>query len=217
MNPFQTDFEEQSLQTLYRKMKKTAMARFNSAERLRRHQTFTLWTLSLFSAGLIVLSAIPSFGIQVEANEETYTFLQFILSLFVLVISLLLASSNYAHKAEKTHRCALEINDLCHEILPKCKENLDDDLYHTTRFKYSNVLNSYDNHEDLDFDLVKIQLPEEYSLTKKQKIFIKLKYWLTFWIHALLILILLSVFFTVFIKKEESNQAAHTTPASAPR
>jgi hypothetical protein len=57
-NPFARDFEHQSLRSLYRKMKKTALARFECATRMRRHQTYSLWTISIFSAGLIIFPIV---------------------------------------------------------------------------------------------------------------------------------------------------------------
>ena len=114
MASFEKEFQDQNIQALYRKMKKTAKARFGFAQRLKRHHTFTLWSMSGFSAGLIVLSALSTFGIAIHVPTPVYSFLQFLLSLGILVISLLLSSSNYADRAEKAHRGALEINRICH-------------------------------------------------------------------------------------------------------
>jgi SMODS and SLOG-associating 2TM effector domain family 5 len=194
---FEKEFEDQSLQALYRKMKKTSKARFECARRLRRHHSFTLWGMSLFSAGLIVLSLISTFGIKLHVEQPMYTFLQTLLSLFVLVISLLLSSSNYSDRAEKMHRCALEINQICHEILPSCKENNDSDLYHETQKRYALILDSYENHEPIDFSIVKLGLPEDYSVSDHEKTWIYIRYWLSYWIHGFLILVLLSVFIIV--------------------
>jgi hypothetical protein len=212
-NSFQKEFEDQSLQALYRKMKKTAKARFGYAQRLKRHHTFTLWSMSLFSAGLIVLSLLPNFTPQLQVSTGTYQFLQFILSLFVLVISILLGSSNYSDRSEKMHRCALEINGLCHEILPSCKENSDHELYKKTLFRYSNILDAYENHEPIDFAFVKLDLPEDYTLTKWQKFMIPVRYWFSYWIHAVLMAVLVGVFAFVLIQTKRASKTSESTPA----
>lgn len=193
-------FEEQSLRVLYRKMHKTARARFNCAHRLRLFNTFTLWTMSGFSTGLIILAALSTYKIPITVDPATYGFLQFCLSLSILVISILLSSGNHSDRSEKMHRCALEINALCHDILPACKENKDNQLYEETLAKYLNILAAYENHLQIDFDFVKFDFPEDYTLTRWEKNQIYIRYALRFWIHIMLLLMLIGVFAYVIIK-----------------
>jgi len=56
------------------------------------------------------------------------------------------------------HRCGLDLNNLCHVILPDCKANLNTALFISTLAKYNNILNAYENHSGCDFDLVKAEL-----------------------------------------------------------
>ena len=156
-NPFATDFEDQSLQTLYRKMKKTAKARFNAARRLSLHQTLLLWSTSLFSMGLIILPLLSAFSIPIARSEGTYSFIQVSLALLVLVFSLILTGNAFSSRAEEMHRCGVELNNLCHQILPDCKDNTDRALFVSTLAQYNSVLNAYENHAGCDFDLVKLR------------------------------------------------------------
>lgn len=211
---FEREFEEQSLQTLYRKMKKTAKARFGCAQRLRKHHMFTLWSLSLFSAGLIVLTILTSFDIAVHVDPKIHTFLQVILGLFVLVISLLLNSNNAIDRAEKMHRCALQINGLCHEILPACKENTDQELYRNTQFRYSSILDSYENHDSIDFAFVRLELKEDYNVKQMERAWIYLRYWSGYWIHVALLAVLLGVFVFIGVLERRANQAVQRTSAT---
>lgn len=194
-------FEEQSLRVLYRKMHKTARARFNCAHRLRLFHTFTLWTMSGFSTGLIILAALSTYKIPIAVDPSIYGFLQFCLSLAILVISILLSSGNHSDRSEKMHRCALEINALCHNILPACKENKDNQLYEDTLAKYLNILAAYENHLQIDFDLVKFDFPEDYTFTRWERNQVYIRYASRFWVHIMLLLILLSVFAYVIMKK----------------
>jgi hypothetical protein len=194
---FEDLFEEQSLRALYRKMQKTARARFNCAHRLRNKHTFTLWSMSFFSAGLIVLSALSTYGIHLAVDGSAYSFAQFILALSILVISLLLSSGNYSDRAEKMHRCGMELNALCHSILPACKANSDQTLYERTLARYSDILAAYENHEDIDFALVKLEFPEDYPQKRFGVFFTHLKYWSGFWIHGVMFLTLVFIFWYV--------------------
>src|SRR5438874_13381109 len=93
---FSSDFEEQSLRTLYRKMKKTAKARFNCAKRLANHQTYSLWSVSLFSVGLIGMTLLSALNIPTNLSARYYNLLEIMLALLVLVLSLLLSANNYS-------------------------------------------------------------------------------------------------------------------------
>ena len=176
-------------------MKKAAKARFNASRRMQRQNQWALWTLSLFSTGLIVLTLLPSSGIVLHATPQLQTFLQTVLALLVLVLSLLLSAHNFSEKAEKMHRCALEMNALCHKILPFCQENTDQELYRKTFEEYGGILNAYENHQNIDFDLVRLDMPQEYPLTNFEKFLIHIRYWLSFWLYVALLLVLPVTFY----------------------
>jgi hypothetical protein len=120
-NAFAKEFQSQSLQTLYTKMRKTAKARFNCAKRLSTHQNFSLWSLPLFSAGLIGMTLLSALHIQTNLSAPFYDLLQIMLALFILIISLVLSANKYSDRSERMHRCALEVNALCHKILPEVR------------------------------------------------------------------------------------------------
>jgi hypothetical protein len=190
-NPFARDFEDQSLRSLYRKMKKTALTRFESAIRMRRHQTYSLWTISIFSAGLIIFPIVQAFGIPIHVSVGWFNVMQVGLALMVLVLSLLISANNVGDKAEKMHRCGLEVNALCHEALPSCRTDLHDEAkYEFFRVRYAQILAVYENHDPIDFDRVKLLLPGEYKLTGAQRFMIRLRSWLNFWVYAVLMVAL---------------------------
>lgn len=215
---FQDDFDEQSLQGLYRRMKKTAKARFNCARRLRLHHDFTVWSLTLFSSGLLIMSVGKEFGLPISVSEGSFLFIQFSLGLLILIISLLLNSSSTSDRAEKMHRCALEINELTHQILPACRLNEDFELYNKTQFRYSNILNSYENHIPLDFAMAKIDMNYHYGLSKMECFQIRCRYILKFWIHILLFIVLLTAFVVAFYpESKEENKQANKSEMATPR
>lgn len=187
-NAFSKEFESQSLRTLYSKMRKTAKARFNCAKRFSTHQALSLWSLPLFSAGLIGMTLLSVLHIRTNLDAPFYDLLQIMLALLVLIISLVLSGNKYSDRSERMHRCALDINALCHQILPHCVANQNDaDVYNRTLEKYGAILNAYENHADIDFDLVRLELSDDYPLNWKQRILIRIRYLFQFWLHLALL------------------------------
>jgi hypothetical protein len=187
-NAFAKEFESQSLRTLYTKMRKTGKARFNCAKRLSTHQALSLWSLPLFSAGLIGMTLLSALHIRTNLAAPFYDLLQIMLALLVLIISLVLSGNKYSDRSERMHRCALEINALCHQILPDCAANRDNtDVYNRTLEKYGAILNAYENHADIDFDLVRLELSDDYPLDWNQRILIRIRYLFQFWLHLALL------------------------------
>jgi hypothetical protein len=186
-------------------MKKTAKARFNASIRLGSHQTYSLWSLSLFSVGLIGMTLVSALRIPTNLSGPHFNLLQIMLALLVLVFSLLLSANNYSDRAEKMHRCALELNALCHEILPDCQmQEEKSDVYRRTLDKYGNILNSYENHANIDFDLVRVALPDDYPLTRAQRLLIRLKYISGFWLYLALFALLIVSFALLLLPRDRA-------------
>ncbi|MEQ1748553.1 MAG: SLATT domain-containing protein [Prosthecobacter sp.] len=123
------------------------------------------------------------------------------LGLLVLVLSLLLTANKFSERSEKMPRCALEINNLCHKILSKCKDDNDSALYNKALTVYGTILDANDNHEQIDFAYVKLSLPEDYQFTKTQRFCVHVRYWLGYWVYGLLALLLLTAFIATFARK----------------
>jgi hypothetical protein len=213
---FAKEFESQSVRTLYTKMRKTAKARFNCAKRLSTHQTLSLWSLPLFSAGLIGMTLLSALHIRTNLSPPFYDLLQVMLALLVLIISLVLSGNKYSDRAERMHRCGLELNALCHEILPECVANRDNtEVYNRTLQKYGAILNAYENHADIDFDLVRLELSDEYPFAWYQRMLIPVRYVFQFWLHiALLILLVIAFLGLLWPRQKAFNQPAPTNSSS---
>jgi hypothetical protein len=203
-DPLEKEFAEQTLRSLYRKMKKTSKAYFNAAIRLRRHHQYSLWSLSFVSAGLIIMRLLSMLQIRGRLSEFAFSFTEIVLALFVLVISLLLSANNSSDKAEKMHRAGLELKLLCHQILPACRDNTDQALFSPTLEKYSTILNSYANHDNIDFDFVKLEYPKVYPLTFRQRCQIYVFYWLPYLIYGLLVAIPVGILLFVLVTLPKS-------------
>ncbi len=67
---YKRDFHELSPHVLYRKMRKTAMARFNCAIRLSYQHKVLQWSLPLLSAALLILALLAKYGILGRPRER---------------------------------------------------------------------------------------------------------------------------------------------------
>jgi hypothetical protein len=189
----------ETLRDLHRKMTKTARARFNASKRFARHQSYLLWTTSLYSTGLIIIPILTAFHVPLHQPEETSALVQVLLALFILVFSLLLTGNRYSFRSEEMLRCGLALNDLCHRIAPRL-DDAKQTLYDRTLSRYTDILNAYDNHEDLDFAWVKLDYLDQYEIKhpKRYLFCLKVRYALHYWIYAVLVIVFLAAIAFLF-------------------
>ena len=192
--PFDKDFEGQAIRTIYRKMKKTAKARFNAAKRLERQQDFLAWSTALFSIGLIVLALFSAFEIPIVISDKLNSLLQVVLALVLLVASVLLSGKSFDRRASSMHSCGLEIQGLCNSILDECsKDTPSPAVTSKANEKYATILSAYDNHAKIDNDMVEADMKTEYGVGAMRACWIRIRYALCFWIYIVLLLVFVAV------------------------
>lgn len=175
--PTPREFAEPCLRTIYTKMKKTAKARFNAAQRLKRHEAFLLWSTSLYSTVLGILALLPVVGLHTACSQGISVLVQVALAQLVLVFSLILYSSRFGSRSEAMQRCGLALDDLCADILPHClSEDTDIQVYQAAVQRRANIMAVYENHVYLDFARVKLDYPEDYNITWKTKVAVRCRY-----------------------------------------
>jgi len=193
--PFEKDFEQHGLRTLYRKMRKTAKSRFIASRRLERHQDFLAWSTSLFSVGLIALALMTAFQWPVAVSTKMSGFWQIALAILLLVVSLLLSGKNYQKRSMLMHRCGLEVDELCNSILDACRDDdVDAAIFTETREKYAAILSAYENHEKIDNDLFEAQNGKDYNLGAFKITVVHVRYWWGFALYLALLVGLVAVF-----------------------
>ena len=148
--------EESAYHNLYRRMRITCSARFNASDRLQQHQKFSLWTVSLFSVGLVLLPLLSVFGISVNFPRNVMDMVQVIAAVVILVFSILLSVGNSPKRAEKMHSCGLEINALCRELYPLLGKETDPQEYNDLSKRYEEILKRYENHDPIDYERAKL-------------------------------------------------------------
>ena len=124
----------------------TAGARFNAHRRLRNKQNasiFCISLLSLFNISIVIFEILPT-----KYNDNA----SLLFSVFIIMVSLLEFSKDYATKGERLHVNAMAINDFNKNLT--LHQNLDQALLD----EYQRIKNSCaENHEPYDMELFRIQ------------------------------------------------------------
>nr|WP_281398146.1 SLATT domain-containing protein [Ruficoccus amylovorans] len=186
---------------LHRKMKKTATSRFNASNRLMYHHRFSTWSLSIYSAGLIALSIMPLIGITASMTFEQQQFVQIVLALFVLIVSLQMSANDYSGRAERMHRCALDINRLCYRVLHYYSQPNDTHgkSYLRVIKDYDSILGAHENHMTIDFEMAMVWMTDAYKLSKGRRFWIRFRYSMHFWLYGLLLFLMFGAFGLIFV------------------
>ena len=171
---------------LYERVTKTAAARFNASRRLRQHNAASLWTISLFSLGLIIVSLLQALSFALPFSDKAVNLGQVTLSMIILMISVILTMNNYGLRAEKLHTCGLEMNELALRLERVQQKNSSQDEHSEISHTYSEILRRYDNHDEIDYEMMKLQKPEHYKLPRGFAIITYIHYAQGFLIYVIL-------------------------------
>ena len=158
---------ETPAQHLLRSLQITSSARFNASRRLRLHQDVSLWAVSVFSVVLIVVPLLEPFGVKTNLNSQLVNLLNIVAAIIILVISILVNSSNFAERSEKMHRCALELNALARDVELRIQEaGVEATNIKDLQARYDEILTRYENHEDMDFRVAQVKKAAEFYSIK---------------------------------------------------
>ena len=159
----------------------TKGARFNAYRRLTRKQNASIFSISILTLYVLILSTLP-------ANEATKSLIapvSILASVFILILSLLEARKSYEVKADRLHNNAIALNALYSQWeLAKNqseKEKVIND-YHSL------IKSCPENHEPCDDLLFRSQHPHEFKLDKCEVIWIQAKNFIgTYWLYVVLV------------------------------
>ncbi|TLX47218.1 hypothetical protein C1E24_10475 [Pseudoalteromonas phenolica] len=146
------------LENLYRRAGITKESCFQANRRLERHNTLSLWSLTILAFSLIVISLLTQLYAHNSFIVEYSRFLGFSItsiSIFAMVIAVVVQKSNFSLKADKFRRQAMEINELRlsfkHLIDKEDDLASKQDLYECNSSKYSQILNRNLVHDQIDY------------------------------------------------------------------
>lgn len=179
--------EKSFLEELSYKIWSTKGARFRADRRLTTISKMSNISFSILSAYLIIAGLLAVYN--VENRSETLKYINYYvtaLSIIQLVIVQFESSQDYKLKAKNFHDCSLELSKLYNKLRTFKTLNNDASEYTILNFcqklshEYQEILDKYDNHEDIDYDNFKIgQRGYFKELTQEDVKKINRKYWWT--------------------------------------
>ena len=133
---------------------KTAIARFESARRMKRCHNASTLCIAMVSLEIIVINLLI-FIKQLELNEVIITITTVGLSMFVLVLSLIVSHLKYEKREEQYHECGLELSNLERDIkiYLTCGTEISHETLKYYNDQYNSILQKWNlNHSDTDFE-----------------------------------------------------------------
>ena len=178
--------EENIFIELERRIKTTATNRFNASSRLNKHNKFSLWTVMLFSLGLILVSIL---NITANIGSKNVDIALIFFSVAILTISTALSMSNFGARAEKFLDCGREL----HALALNFKTVINKESTQTTenyaqyQKEYEHILSRYENHKVLDHLYTKLMWSDSYNPKWYHYINTYFRFFLEYIIYALLV------------------------------
>ncbi len=174
---------------LHDRIIKTTKNRFAAQKRLEDHNKAVLWTITLSSIFLLIIPLAQGFGIKLTQEKTTIDFIQIILTVVILIVSIILSMANFAVRGERIHNCGMELNSLGRRIFPKIKLDDKDDEWGSLNTEYDEILRRYENHTKIDFMRTKIEMHDYYKLPFWYRGIFVLRYWFQFSLYGIILLI----------------------------
>lgn len=147
---------------LYRRISITARVRFVCSRRLAFSHNLSQWTIALASIGLIALSLMQITQLAIPLSRDALAVLQIFFAVVVLAFSLLIGYENLNVRADRMHRCGLELAKIFRALEPFRDGQASDRKYRDFCSRYDATLDKFDNHDAVDFTLFTFTRKSEY-------------------------------------------------------
>ena len=179
--------KENHFEELYDRVHKTACCRFFAHDRLKNHHNASLWTITFFSMGLIFVPLIQTFGLETRFSSNYTNFIQVVLAIVILVISVLLNMTNFSVRADRMHQCGMVLNAFARKIHRHINEKSDANFYDGLVAEYDAVLQRFENHSPMDYLFAKNHLTSSYQNSWYFPLYIRARYALQFFPYLFLL------------------------------
>lgn len=149
----------------------TKGARFCADKRLLRLHTLSALATSFLSAYLIIVSLMPLYVTSISTKFPTNALplLTTGISILLLVYTVIESSKDFKLRAHCFHQCALKISRLYNELRQlkgEPDQKAKKEGLRSISNRYDEVLEDYENHEAIDYDIFQTQKPEYFHLTR---------------------------------------------------
>jgi hypothetical protein len=167
-----TECENYKLE-LDRKLGRTRGTRFRAYDRFTNLSKLSEITSSFLSSYVIIIAIIGIFFSNYENEYAEYIpYLTIIIALILLVFNLTESKKEFKMNAEKMHNCARELTRLHLKLTSICNLQLNEkkelEKYLEISKQYATILEKYDGHSNKDYQIFKVNHPNDYELTKWQ-------------------------------------------------
>lgn len=185
---------------LYDKIWKTKGTRFNAYERLRRRQKRSFYATGLLSAYLIIINLLQPFNLSnLSQNSNIINFISVSLSIILLVFVTIENSAEYNLKGDKFHNCAKELGRILNDLdslmdIEIPEQSKIDDISR----RYSDVLDRYDNHSPIDYEVHQALYVKEFNLGFFHRQWILLKANFLYDLHYIAFMFVPPILFILF-------------------
>lgn len=179
------------MENLHRKIEVTTRARYNAANRLGNHQRLSQWTLAALSVELILIPLFQAMDVPLRVSAESLNAIEVFLAVLVLAYSQLLSAENYALRADKMWTCGRELGRLNRDVAPLVTDAYDPAVYANYVKQYHDILDKYENHADIDYDLYRLKRGMDgHHLLRRiwSWITIRSRYWIGFLHYSIVLL-----------------------------
>ncbi len=166
---------------LERKLNRTRGTRFRAYDRFSNLAKLSEITSAFLSSYLIIIAIIGIF--LTHFDNEYAKFIPYLtigIALVLLVFNLTESKKEYKMNAEKMHNCARELTRLHLKLTSICNLKLDEERelekYLEISKQYATILEKYEGHSSKDYQIFKVNHPEDFELTGWQIIKYKYEY-----------------------------------------
>jgi hypothetical protein len=142
--------EDTNCDALRQMISKTMAARFQASRRLDFHNKLSLFSISLFSIILILVSLLQLVDFKFTFDNTVVNIGQVFLSIVILCFSIAISMSDFSLKSSKHHECGVQLNELTYKLMNKWGVVLSDQEYEQKLGEYFNILSKYENHSEAD-------------------------------------------------------------------
>lgn len=185
------------LEELNYKIWTTKGSRFNANKRLLLVSKLSNLSNSMLSVYLIAIGLLSVYNIYNDGflTQNVLPYLTTCISILLLVFTQIENSKNYQLKAKEFHTCGIELSKIYNKLrVFKTLKNSPTDIEkekfaNEIAAEYESILEKYENHEPIDFDIFKTRNLEYFQLNKINFCLIFMRYYFKtqFGFHVIII------------------------------
>ena len=165
---------------LAKKVWTTKGARFNAQRRLEAERRGSMHTLAVLSIYVIVLQCWLAFDADASggANGWVWPVLMIGMAVTILVLGLMEENRRHGVEADRLGRSGMDLNRLSDEIAADAVSGEERTWLERRTEEYHDILGrTSENHEKIDYDLVRAQSRDDYDMGWWEGMTIRARYW----------------------------------------